>query len=122
MAIPKFGTLDLHGGSVAHDYGNIYFRQPCGDGERLVIGPTNSKVKLLDELAATFSTQRYFVLYILLLSHAGRSIGRYQSPLIDRLKELQSFIWRFREFLEGDGRHHARRSFADFVRSRAGRR
>ena len=68
-------------------------RQPCGDGERLVIGPTGEQVKLLDELAAAFPTQRYYILYILLLSHAGRSPGRYQSPLIECHDDLQLFIW-----------------------------
>ena len=106
MTRPKFGTLNSHGDPVTHDYGNIYFRQPCGDGERLVIGPTDKQVKLLDELAAGFPGQRYYILYILLLSHAGRSPGRYQSPLIESHDDLQLFIWTFQNFFEGDGRHH----------------
>lgn len=106
MTRPKFGTLDSHGEPVTHDYGNVYFRQPCGDGERLVVGPTQKQVKLLDDLAATFPTQRYFVLYVLLLSHAGRSPGRYQSPLVENHEDLQLFIWTFQTFFEGDGRHH----------------
>lgn len=106
MARRKFGILDPHGDSVAYDYGNSYFRQPCGDSERLVIGPTSNQVKLLDELAAIFPAQRYYILYILLLSHAGRAPGRYQSPLIDCHEELQLFIWTFQTFFEGDGRHH----------------
>ena len=106
MTRPKFGTLDSHGDLVAHDYGNVYFRQPCGDGERLVIGPTSQHVKLLDELAATFPGQRYGILYVLLLSHAGRTPGRYQSPLIECYDDLQLFIWTFQNFFEGDGRHH----------------
>ena len=106
MAIPKFGTLDLRGEPVAHDYGDSYFRQPCGDGARLVIGPTDSQIKLLDELAANFPTRRYYVLSLLLLSHAGRTPGRYQSPLIGGHEDLQLFIWTFQKFFEGDGRHH----------------
>lgn len=106
MTLPKFGTLDSRGESVAHDYGNLYFRQPCGEGERLVIGPTNSQIKLLDDLAATFPSQRYYALYVLLLSHAGRTPGRYQSPLIEGRENLQLFIWNFQNFFEGDGRHH----------------
>ncbi len=102
----KFGTLDSQGEAVVHDYGNLYFRQPCGDGERLVIGPKSSQVKLLDELAATFATQRYSILYVLLLAHAGRTPGRYQSPLIGSHEDLQLFIWTFQTFFEGDGRHH----------------
>jgi hypothetical protein len=106
MSMPKFGTFDPHGDPVVHDYGNVFFRQPCGGGERLVIGPTGKQMKLLDELAATFPTQRYYVLYILLLSHAGRSPGRYQSPLINSHEALQLFVSTFQKFFEGDGRHH----------------
>lgn len=67
----KFASFDIDGNAIAHDYGNIYFRQPCGDSERLVIGPTDSHVKLVDAMALTYPTQRFYVLYILLLSHAG---------------------------------------------------
>ena len=102
----KFAALDETGNGVDHDYGNVYFRQPCGDSERLVIGPSKSQVKLLDLLAATFPSQRYFILYVLLISHAGRQPGRYQSPIISSHEDLQLFIWTFQEFFEGDGRHH----------------
>ncbi len=74
--MPKFASLDSDGNALDHDYGNIYFRQPCGDSERLIIGPSNSQIKLLDALAATYPTQQFYILYILLLSHAGRTPGR----------------------------------------------
>ena len=102
----KFALLDADGNSHTHDYGNVYFRQPCGDAERLVIGPTGSQIKLIDALASTFPTERYYILYVLLLSHADRSPGRYQSPIIESHEQLQQFIWRFQNFFEGDGRHH----------------
>ena len=98
----KFAPLN----AVDHDYGNRYFRQPCGDAQRLVIGASGSNIKLLDQLATKFSVQRFYILYILLLSHAGRSPGRYQSPLIESHEDLQLFIWTFQHFFEGDGRHH----------------
>ena len=102
----KFASLDEFGNEVAHSYGNLYFRQPCGNSERAVIGPSNAHIKLLDELAATFPTQRYYILYVLLLSHAGRSPGRYESPMIASHEDLQLFLWTFQLFFEGDGRHH----------------
>lgn len=102
----KFVSLDNDGNGFDHDYGNIYFRQPCGDRDRLVIGPTNSQVALLDRLAATFPTQQYYILYVLLGSHAGRRRGRYHSPLIESHEDLQLFIWTFQNFFEGDGRHN----------------
>ena len=115
MARPKFGTLDVHGDAVPHDYGNIYFRQRCGDRDRLVIGPADSQIRLLDELAAAYPTHRYHVFYILLLSHMGRAPGRYRSPLIDNHEDLQLFIWTFQTFFEGDGRHHLWIACADSV-------
>ena len=102
----KFSVPDENGNSLPFDYGNRYFRQPCGDAERLVIGATNQNVKLLDQLSTCFSSQTFYLLYVLLLSHDGRSPGRYQSPTIESHEDLQVFIWSFQEFLEGDGRHH----------------
>ena len=102
----KFSTFDETGNRVDHDYGDRYFRQPCGDSERLVIGASRSNIQLLDALAAVYSQQEYFALYILLLSQADRTPGRYQSPLIANHEDLQLFIYTFQEFLEGDARHH----------------
>lgn len=106
MAMAKFGRLDALGEWVAHDYGSIFFRQPCGETERLVIGPSGSQIKLLDELSLKFSSAKYYLLYVLLVSHAGRAPGRYQSPLIESHEDLQLFIWTYQKFLENDGRHH----------------
>ncbi len=99
----KFTTLDRTEG---HDYGNVYFRQPCGDAQRLVIGVSRTNVKMLDALSKQFSTPNYFILYVLLISHAGYKPGRYSSPRITKHEDLQMFIWTFQEFFEGDGRHH----------------
>jgi hypothetical protein len=106
MSRPKFGTIGQNGTTVPHDYGNIYYRQSIGDSERLVIGPTDSQIKLLDGLASTFPTHRYYVLYVLLLSHSGRRPGRYESPLIENHEALQIFMWTFQNYFEGDARHH----------------
>lgn len=102
----KFGSLDDSGNGIDYDYGNRYFREPCGDSERLVIGASGSNIQLLDSLAAVYPRQEYYALYVLLLSHAGRSPGRYQSPPMASHEDLQVFIYTFQEFLEGDGRHH----------------
>ena len=106
MMRPKFGRLDSSGEAVPNDYGNVFFRQPCGDSERLVIGPTGSQIQLLDSLASAFTSQEYYLLYILLLSHSGRSPGRYESPIVPNHNDLQLFIWTFQTFFENDGRHH----------------
>ena len=102
----KFLSQDEDGNFKEHDYKNNYYFQPCGNSNRLVIGASNEHIRLLDQLAARVSKQRYYALYVLLLSHSGREPGRYQSPLIQNHKELQDFIWTFKKFFEGDGRHH----------------
>lgn len=106
MVRPKFGKLSASGRPIPHDYGDVYFRQPCGDSERLVIGPTDKHIQLLDSLAKRFATENYYILYVLLVSHSGRVPGRYQSPIISNHDDLQLFIWTFQTFLEQDGRHH----------------
>lgn len=103
----KFGILDDQGNVVPYDYGNRYFRQPCGKTERLVIGASHSNIKLLDKLASLFPTPRYQVIYVLLFSSFDdQANGRYLSPIIEGHEDLQMFIWTFQNFFEGDGRHH----------------
>lgn len=104
--MPKFGHLNSLGDPVTHDYGDVYFRQQCGEASRLVIGPSGVQVKLLDQLSLRFSGAKYYFLYVLLVSHSGRAPGRYQSPLIETHEDLQLFIWTFQRFFENDGRHH----------------
>jgi len=102
----KFCHLNSNGDHVPHDYGNTFFAQPCGNYQRLVIGPSSGHVELLTALAAEFATQQFYVLYVLLLSHSGNLPGRYQSPPVQSLPELQTFLNEFGSFIENDGRHH----------------
>ena len=92
---------------VPHEYGDLYFEQPCGDSARLVIGPSRNHVDLLIELAAELRGHPWFVLYVLLIPRQGRrEPGRFQSGPFDEHYELASFMGSFRAFFEGDGRHH----------------
>jgi hypothetical protein len=91
---------------VAHDYGDAFFRQPVSSGERLVIGPSGAHVELMLGLAQTWRTQQFYILYLLLISHSGAELGRYKSPLIESLEDLQVFFYTYETFLESDGRHH----------------
>ncbi len=102
----KLDVLTSNGVNVPFDYGNVFFRQPIGDTERLVIGPTSGQIALLCDLVSLFPEHRYYFLYILLLSHAGNKEGRYQSPLIESYDDLELFLWTFQTFFEQDGRHH----------------
>jgi hypothetical protein len=91
---------------VAHDYGNVFFRQPMSSGERLVIGPSREHVEVMLSLAKTWRTQQFYALYVLLVSHSGAELGRYQSPLIQSFEDLQVFFYTYESFLESDARHH----------------
>jgi hypothetical protein len=102
----KFCRL-VQGEHVPHEYGDVYFEQPCGDGRRLVIGPSANPVALLAELAGELQGNPWFVLYVLLVPRQGnREPGRYQSRPFESHAALTSFLQSFRAFFEGDGRHH----------------
>lgn len=102
----KLTSLNGEGALVDHDYGDIFFRQPMEWGERLVIGPSNNQVEIMLSLAQTWDSYQFYILYVLLVSHSGAEPGRYQSPLIESLPELQSFFETYASFFEHDGRHH----------------
>lgn len=106
MSNEKFCRL-VHDEEIRHEYGNLYFAQPCGDGHRLVIGPSIDHVDLLIELAGELQGNPWFVLYVLLVPRRGnREPGRYQSEPFTEFASLASFLQSFRAFFEGDGRHH----------------
>jgi hypothetical protein len=106
MFVEKFCHLE-NGEHVPHDYGNLYFVEPCGTGDRLVIGPSKDHVELLIELAAELKGNPWFVLYVLLVPRLGkRQPGRYQSEPFQDHFSLATFMRGFRAFFEGDGRHH----------------
>jgi hypothetical protein len=102
----KFCRLE-RGEQIAHDYGKVFFEEPCGSSTRLVIGASSGQTELLTELAMELAGHPWFVLYVLLVPRLGnRAPGRYQSDPFETHAELASFLSAFRAFFEGDGRHH----------------
>lgn len=103
----KFCHVAEDGEHVPHDYGNVYFEQPCGPTTRLVIGPTDGHVDLVLEMAAEMQGRPWYVLYVLLLSrHGAHQPGRYQSEPFESHAALSAFLAAFRSYFETDGRHH----------------
>lgn len=102
----KFTVFNESKEWVAHDYGDIYFREPMSSGERLVIGPSRQHIEVLLSLAQTWGNQQFYALYVLLISHSGAELGRYQSPMMESFEDLQAFFSTYETFLESDGRHH----------------
>ena len=94
------------GRDVPHEYGRVYFAQPCGDSRRLVIAASGDPVDLLLDLAGEFPDQQWYVMYVLLVERGRNEPGRYRSDPFKSHAELESFMQSFREFFEGDGRHH----------------
>jgi len=101
----KFSIPD-GGAEAPFDYGNVYWREETTGGERLLIGPSANQVEMLLTLAATWPNYQFGILYVLLVSHTGAELGRYQSPWIESYDELREFMEGFAEFFENDGRHH----------------
>jgi len=102
----KLAVLNESKEWISHDYGDVFFRQPMSSQERLVIGPSSEHVEVMLASARTWPTQQFYVLYLLLISHGGAELGRYQSPLIESFEDLQAFFYTYQTFLESDGRHH----------------
>jgi len=102
----KLGILNEHNEEVPFDYSNIFYNEPLNGGERITIGPSNKQISLILGLAEQWKQQEYYVLYVLLLSHAGYQPGRYQSPILTSFEVLKLFLSTFQGFFENDGRHH----------------
>ena len=107
MFTSKFCHFE-EGEQVPHDYGDIYFEQPCGDATRIVIGPSSDYVDLLIEMSAELIGQPWFVLYVLLVPLAPAIAPRaVTNPRRSRpTPGLSAFLSAFRGFFESDGRHH----------------
>ena len=102
----KFGALNKHKEEIPFEYSNLFYQEPLNGGERITIGPSSNHVSLILDLAEQWEQQEYYVLYVLLISHAGYQPGRYQSPILTSFADLKLFLSTFQGFLESDGRHH----------------
>jgi hypothetical protein len=71
---------------------------------RLVAAPDRDHVGLLIELSRRLP-EPFFILYVLLSSRCLRPPGRYQTTRPVSRDALETFLDRFRAFLEQDGRH-----------------
>ena len=106
MSHSKFAAIVEGGAAVPHAYDDVFYRQPCGDTHRLVVGPADQHIAVLCDLARTFTDERYYLLYVLVAAVGSQPEGRYESPVIASFKTLELFLWSHQTFLEQDGRHH----------------
>ena len=91
---------------VPYAYPGLWDVEPTTGPSRMLLAPASAHVDLVLDLTRQLPGP-FGVLYVLLLSRLGSSApGRYQGPVpLDR-PVMESFLERFRDFFEGDGRHH----------------
>jgi hypothetical protein len=91
--------------SAPYDYGNHWFREK-GDGwQRLVIGPSDGHIGLIEQLCRPLPGP-FGILYVLLVPRCDHEAGRYQNATPASRKELLSFLHQYRDYFEHDGRHN----------------
>jgi hypothetical protein len=73
--------------------------------ERLVIAPSANQISLMLDLLRDM-TEPYGSLYVLVVPRTEAEAGRYQAEDFKPRNETESFLNRFKEFFENDGRHH----------------
>ena len=86
-------------------YSNTWDIEKTTGPDRLVIGPSAKQIDLLIQLA-TILPEPFGILYVLLISRKGNPPARYQCPYPCARTETESFLRKFQEFFEADGRHH----------------
>ncbi len=100
----KFGSL-TEGGGTEHQYGNVYHHEVHPKWSRVTIGADGGQIDLMLEIAEGWDGP-IGILYVIVASRCGHTDARYQSPQPCTFLETRYFMNRFRDFIEGDGRHH----------------
>lgn len=91
-------------GQVIHRHPHRWRREPAGTGERLVAAPNRDFLDLFLALCECVQPP-YAVLYVLSVPR-GSEPGRYQLEGWLTHQELREFLEPYRDFLQGDARHH----------------
>jgi hypothetical protein len=85
-------------------YPNTWKQERTTGADRLVIAPSSRHIDLIRKLIQVLP-EPFGLLYVLATPRRGES-GRYQSPEPSSRGEVESFLWEFKDFFQGDGRHH----------------
>jgi len=102
----KLGYVDKSGTEYPYHYENLWARQKIKGTGCLVIAPSSRHINLLLKLAAVMN-EPYGLLYVLQVPRNDiHPAGRYQCPEPISRVELGTFLRKFGNFLENDGRHH----------------
>jgi hypothetical protein len=87
------------------EYPNVWSREIITGSERLVIAPSNDHVSLMIELLGIMD-EPFGFLYVLVVPRGQGVAARYQSAEPVARQDALEFLSRFKQFFEGDGRHH----------------
>ena len=99
----KFGHI-VSDEELDFTYPDIWVQEKTTGPNRLAIAPRQKQTELLIDLMSTMDGP-FGILYVLVVPRGGGMAGRYQSPEPLNADHVQSFLNRFRRFLEEDGRH-----------------
>jgi hypothetical protein len=88
-----------------HEYQNVFAIEKTPRLERLVIAPSTNQVSLMLDLLRVMP-EPCGILYVLVVPRTEAEAGRYQAKDFKPRNETESFLNRFKEFSENDGRHH----------------
>ena len=100
----KFGSVQGTGG-IEHNYGKLFRHEVHPEWSRVTIAADEQQIPLMLDIAKQWEGP-YGILYVLKVSRLGHAVARYQSPDPCSFEDLELFAYTFREFFEGDGRHH----------------
>ncbi len=88
-----------------YEYPNVWSREKTTGPDRLIIAPSTDHISLIVELSRVM-TEPFGFLYVLTVPRGQGVAARHQSlePVIRQ--DSIEFLSRFKQFFEGDGRHH----------------
>lgn len=100
----KLGYFVTGTGQVPYSHPHTWRREPAGNGERIVAGPSGGFIDLTLQLVGCLEPP-YSVMYVLAVPRRSEP-GRYQLDRTLELDELRLMLEPYRAFFEGDARHH----------------
>jgi len=103
-SVHKFGWFPDRTSDEPYEYPNIWTREKTSGPDRLIIAPRSNYVELIHKLTNQL-TEPFLLLYVLVVPRGKSEPGRYQSEPVNA-EELNRFLHRYKDFLEGDARHN----------------
>ena len=108
MQLIKYGlpTGERMENIVEFEYKNEYAIEKTTGNDRLIISLKKGYVNMMLNLLDKNNNDKYFILYVLIVSRCDNELGRYQIANPLTYDELITFCKKYSDYLETDGRHH----------------